>query len=136
MKQFFKKLTSNQIFIPCAALLLLALFNLIADPSFFKITLDHNGNGDPVLNGYLITILDYGSELASAQVLLSQEALSFVSSAETTLVRASFRPHLSWHSSSLSSFRWRSAHSTAYSSHTSRYNRWSPRLSCLPQVVR
>ncbi len=64
MKSFLKKLTSNQIFIPCAALLLLALFNLIADPSFFKVTLDHNSNGDPVLNGFLITILDNGSELA------------------------------------------------------------------------
>ena len=59
-----KKIVSKQIFIPCAALLLLALFNLINDPSFFKITLGHNSDGDPVLNGYLITILDYGSELA------------------------------------------------------------------------
>ena len=59
-----KKIVSKQIFIPCAALLLLALFNLINDPSFFKITLGHNSDGDPVLNGNLITILDYGSELA------------------------------------------------------------------------
>ena len=59
-----KKMVSKQIFIPCAALLLLALFNLINDPSFFKITLGHNSDGDPVLNGNLITILDYGSELA------------------------------------------------------------------------
>jgi len=64
MKSFLKKLTSNQIFIPCAALLLLALFNLIADPSFFKVTLDHNSDGNPVLNGFLINILDNGSELA------------------------------------------------------------------------
>ncbi|MBQ1903897.1 MAG: ABC transporter permease [Ruminococcus sp.] len=64
MKKILKKLAGNQIFIPCASLILLALFNLIADPSFFKITLGHNSNGDPVLNGYLITILDYGSELA------------------------------------------------------------------------
>ena len=54
----------NQIFIPVAALLLLALFNLIADPSFYKITLGYNNAGDPVLSGYLMTILDYGSELA------------------------------------------------------------------------
>lgn len=60
-----KKMTINkQIFIPIAALLLLALFNLIMDPSFFKITLGYNSAGDPVLSGYLITILDYGSELA------------------------------------------------------------------------
>ena len=32
----FKELASNQIFIPVAALLLLVLFNLIADPGFFK----------------------------------------------------------------------------------------------------
>ena len=54
----------NQIMIPIAALLLLALFNLIADPSFFKITLAQNSNGDPVLNGYIITVIDYGSEVA------------------------------------------------------------------------
>lgn len=60
-----KKMTINkQIFIPIAALLLLALFNLVMDPSFFKITLGYNSTGDPVLSGYLITILDYGSELA------------------------------------------------------------------------
>jgi len=58
-----KKIFSNQIFIPIAALLLLAIFNLIADPSFYKITLGYNSVGDPVLSGYLMTILDYGSEL-------------------------------------------------------------------------
>ncbi len=61
---FFSKLLRKQIFIPLAALLLLALFNLIVDPSFFKITLGYNSAGDPVLSGYLMTILDYGSELA------------------------------------------------------------------------
>lgn len=54
----------KQIFIPIAALLILAVFNLIMDPSFFKITLGYNSAGNPVLSGYLITILDYGSELA------------------------------------------------------------------------
>lgn len=57
-------LASRQIFIPIAALLLLALFNFVLDPSFFKITLGHNSAGDPVLTGYLMTILDYGSEVA------------------------------------------------------------------------
>ena len=47
-----------------SALLILAIFNLIADPSFYKITLGYNSAGNPVLSGYLITILDYGSELA------------------------------------------------------------------------
>ena len=60
-----KKFVFNkQLLIPLAALLALAIFNLIVDPSFFKITLGENSTGDPVLNGYLITILDYGSELA------------------------------------------------------------------------
>ena len=54
----------NQIFIPIAALLILAVFNFVVDPSFFKITLGHNSNGDPVLSGQLISIIDYGSELA------------------------------------------------------------------------
>lgn len=59
-----KKLVKKQIFIPIAALLILAVFNLITDPSFFNITLGYNSVGDPVLSGYLMTILDYGSELA------------------------------------------------------------------------
>ena len=54
----------HQIMIPIAALVLLALFNLIADPSFFKITMGQTSNGDPVLTGQLITIIDYGSEVA------------------------------------------------------------------------
>nr|MCR5684167.1 ABC transporter permease [Lachnospiraceae bacterium] len=57
-------LMRNQIFIPIAALLLLLIFNLIADPGFFKITLGYNSAGDPVLSGYLMTVLDNGSELA------------------------------------------------------------------------
>jgi simple sugar transport system permease protein len=60
-----KKMTFNkQLLIPIAAIVALALFNLINDPSFFKITLGTNSLGNPVLSGYLITILDYGSELA------------------------------------------------------------------------
>ncbi|MCH5195011.1 MAG: ABC transporter permease [Oscillospiraceae bacterium] len=61
---FLSNLMRHQIFIPIAALLILALVNLIADPSFFRITLDRNSDGNPVLNGQLITIIDYGSELA------------------------------------------------------------------------
>ena len=63
-KNFLSGLFRQQIFIPIAALIILAVFNLIADPSFFKITLGYNSAGDPVLSGYLMTILDYGSELA------------------------------------------------------------------------
>ncbi len=61
---FFSKLMKNRILIPIAALSLLVIFNLIADPSFFKITLGVNSLNNPVLSGYLITILDSGSELA------------------------------------------------------------------------
>ena len=60
-----KKVTFNkQLLIPLAAILLLTVFNLIADPSFFEIKLGVNSTGNPVLSGNLITILDYGSELA------------------------------------------------------------------------
>ena len=62
-KQRLTGLVRNQIFIPLAALLLLILFNLVADPSFFKVTLGQNNNGDPVLSGNVITILNNASEL-------------------------------------------------------------------------
>ncbi|MCI9100014.1 MAG: ABC transporter permease [Lachnospiraceae bacterium] len=60
----FMKIVRNQCFIPLMALLLLVVFNLIADPGFFKITLADNSAGNPILSGFLITILDSGSELA------------------------------------------------------------------------
>lgn len=60
----FGRLFKNQIFIPLAAMFILLLFNLIADPGFFKITMGYNSAGNPVLSGYLMTILDNGSELA------------------------------------------------------------------------
>ena len=59
----FFNMVRHQIFIPLAALLILVVFNLIADPSFFAISLDQNSAGNPVLSGYLITILDNASEL-------------------------------------------------------------------------
>ena len=61
---FFGSLIRKQVMIPLAALLLLFLFNLVMDPSFFKIELGYNSAGNPVLSGFLITILDSGSELA------------------------------------------------------------------------
>lgn len=63
-ESFVGRMLRHQLFIPVAALVILILFNLIADPSFFKITLGVNNLGNPILSGYLITILDYGSELA------------------------------------------------------------------------
>ena len=59
-----KNLVRNQCFIPIAALLLLAVFNLIADPSFFKITMVTNSAGYSVFSGFIIDILNNGSELA------------------------------------------------------------------------
>lgn len=64
LSEIFMTLVRKQIFIPIAALLVLAIFNLIMDPSFFEIKLGYNSAGQPVLSGYLMTILDYGSELA------------------------------------------------------------------------
>lgn len=58
------RIVKNQCFIPLAALLVLVIFNLIADPSFFGVVLEDNSAGYPVLKGFLITILDSGSELA------------------------------------------------------------------------
>ena len=42
---------------------LLVIFNLVADPSFFAITLSQNSAGYPILSGNLINILDNASEL-------------------------------------------------------------------------
>ncbi len=60
----FTRLLRNQIFIPLAALLLLVIVNLIAGPSFFKITYSANNAGDMIFSGYPVTILNFGSELA------------------------------------------------------------------------
>ena len=60
----FSAILRNQLFIPIAALLLLALFNLIMGPSFYAIRLGENADGFKVLSGNLISILDMGSELA------------------------------------------------------------------------
>ena len=51
-------LLRNQIFIPFAALILLALFNLIADPTFFAVALKQNSAGSYILSGNLISIID------------------------------------------------------------------------------
>ncbi len=63
-KETAMKLLRSQLIIPVVALLLLIIFNLIMDPGFFKISLGYNTAGNPVLSGYIVTILDYGSELA------------------------------------------------------------------------
>lgn len=59
----FKKLTSSQLAIPLFALLLLVVFNLIRDPSFFSIAIKRNNLGNVVLTGNLVSILNGASEL-------------------------------------------------------------------------
>ncbi len=58
-----KSIVRQQIFIPIAAMLILVIFNLIADPSFFQITMQPNSEGYNVLSGNLISIIDRASEL-------------------------------------------------------------------------
>ncbi len=53
-----------QLLIPIIALLLLAIFNLIRDPGFFSVGLTANNEGNQVLAGNLISILNGASELA------------------------------------------------------------------------
>ncbi|MBQ6090413.1 MAG: ABC transporter permease [Lachnospiraceae bacterium] len=67
MKQKFKNLFSGglgQLTIPLIAILLLVIFNLIRDPSFFSIGIMHNNDGNVVLAGNLISIINGASELA------------------------------------------------------------------------
>ena len=59
----FKKLTQSQLAIPIFSLLLLVVFNLIRDPSFFSIAIKQNNMGNTVLAGNLISILNGASEL-------------------------------------------------------------------------
>ncbi|MBR5110010.1 MAG: ABC transporter permease [Clostridia bacterium] len=63
--EFKKKAGSgfSQLLMPLLALLALVVFNLIRDPSFFSVELAANNNGDPVLRGNLISILNGASEL-------------------------------------------------------------------------
>ena len=59
--RFFSK--NSQLLIPLIAIFLLVIFNLIRDPSFFSIGIAANNNGDPVLQGNLVSILNGASEL-------------------------------------------------------------------------
>ena len=60
-KSFFAN--NSQLLIPLIAILLLVIFNLFRDPGFFSVGLSTNNNGDPVLQGNLISILNGASEL-------------------------------------------------------------------------
>ncbi len=63
-ESMLSRMVRHQMFIPVLALVILAVFNLIADPAFFKITVGQNSSGNMVLQGFLISILNDGSELA------------------------------------------------------------------------
>lgn len=54
----------SQLLVPLIALLLIILFNLFRDPSFFSIGVAKNNVGATVLQGNLISILNGASELA------------------------------------------------------------------------
>ena len=58
-----KKLFSSELAIPLVALIVLVVFNLIRDPSFFSIVIKKNNMGNTVLSGNLISILNGASEL-------------------------------------------------------------------------
>ena len=54
---------NNQFFIPVLAITLLVIFDLITNIGFFKITVNTNSLGNPVLAGNIITVLRTGTEL-------------------------------------------------------------------------
>ncbi|MBO4504886.1 MAG: ABC transporter permease [Lachnospiraceae bacterium] len=67
MKKDSKKFFSTglgQLTIPLVAIFLLVIFNLIRDPGFFSIGIMHNNDGNVVLAGNLISIINGASELA------------------------------------------------------------------------
>ena len=68
-ESLFKRLTRQQLFIPVAALVLLVLFNLIADPSFFMVSIKENSLGNPVLSGNIVSVLDNLLKGASGQAV-------------------------------------------------------------------
>ncbi len=62
-KNFFKG-GLGQLAIPIIAICILVIFNLFRDPSFFSIAIQHNNDGNIVLSGNLISIINGASELA------------------------------------------------------------------------
>jgi len=64
MGSFIRKITRSQLAIPLFALFLLVIFNLIRDPAFFSIEIATNNDGNAVLSGNLISILNGASAIA------------------------------------------------------------------------
>lgn len=52
------------MFIPIAAILILTIVNLVADPSFFAIRFGTNTDGAKLFSGNPVDILDNGTALA------------------------------------------------------------------------
>ena len=63
-----KKLFSSQLAIPLVALIVLVVFNLIRDPSFFSIVIKKNNMGNTVLSGNLISHSNGASELVTLAI--------------------------------------------------------------------
>ena len=64
MAKGWEKFSRSQLLVPLSALLLLVVYNLFRDISFFSIVLAINNDGNAVLQGNIISILDGASELA------------------------------------------------------------------------
>lgn len=63
MAKIWGKFTKSQLLFPLTAMLLLVVFNLIRDPSFFSVSVILNNDGNQVLSGNIISILSSASEL-------------------------------------------------------------------------
>jgi simple sugar transport system permease protein len=64
MAKGFVKFTRSQLVVPLFALFLVIVFNLIRDVGFFSLVITANNDGNTVLSGNLISILNGASELA------------------------------------------------------------------------
>jgi len=64
MAKWFQRFRKSQLVIPLFALLLLVVFNLIRDVGFFSLNITTNNDGNAVLSGNIISILNSASELA------------------------------------------------------------------------
>ncbi len=63
MVKVLKKFAKSQLIIPLIALFLIIVFNLIRDIDFFSLIVTTNNEGNPVLSGNIISILNGASEL-------------------------------------------------------------------------
>ena len=64
MAKGLNKFTRSQLVVPLFALFLLIVFNLIRDVGFFSISIITNNDGNTVLSGNMISIINGASELA------------------------------------------------------------------------